>query len=300
MAKFFYPAFTFIMRQILFLFITYICILFSSNIHAFYSSENSQQNNLNPSPYLQYIDSADHYISKEKWELAEKYILKALRNQPANPTNTLLFTNLGICQLNLNRPSDALRSLEIAAIKAPSSTKVLLNKARALYLLNNREDALIDLNNAISKDSLNADILRLRGSILQQKGSYEEAANDFKTMTAIQPDNAWAWASLGSCLAQLENHKDARNAFSKAISLSNEPEIYQATALYYITQNDFLYAKEIITTAISKFPHQGELYLVRALIHLNQFQHSDAELDKKTALSNGVSQEILNRWFPNN
>ena len=44
--------------------------------------------------YEALADSADNYIRREKWEEAERVIISALKVEPGNFANSLLFSNL--------------------------------------------------------------------------------------------------------------------------------------------------------------------------------------------------------------
>ncbi len=49
-----------------------------------------------PEHAVEYADSADRYIRNENWVDAERMIVNALRLEPANKSNYLLWSNLGI------------------------------------------------------------------------------------------------------------------------------------------------------------------------------------------------------------
>ena len=46
--------------------------------------------------YIELADSADNYMKRERWEDAERMIMGALRHEPANRSNWLLWSNLGL------------------------------------------------------------------------------------------------------------------------------------------------------------------------------------------------------------
>ncbi|MDE6512147.1 MAG: hypothetical protein K2L00_08685, partial [Muribaculaceae bacterium] len=46
--------------------------------------------------YLELADSARYHIGKEQWSEAARCTRDALRLEPANPSNPMLFSNLGL------------------------------------------------------------------------------------------------------------------------------------------------------------------------------------------------------------
>ena len=53
--------------------------------------------------YMACVDSADYYIKKELWQDAEYFTLKALKTEPGNSANWLLWSNLGEIRMRLGK-----------------------------------------------------------------------------------------------------------------------------------------------------------------------------------------------------
>ena len=117
-------------------------------------------------------------------------------------------------------------------------------------------------NDAANRAGLNAAI------ILFQQGKYEDAANYVKKYdaegTLVGPASQ---ALLGDCYVNLQKYDEAVSAFNKAISLSNENELY--TPLFILKKATVLreqgkYAEEVkaLQTIMDKYPNFTMSYQV--------------------------------------
>ena len=83
--------------------------------------------------YQELSERAVAATEQDSLSLAEKYIEQALKMEPANPHNALLFSNLGTIQRRQHRYEQALDSYTLALNIAPRAIPALMNRA-ALYL----------------------------------------------------------------------------------------------------------------------------------------------------------------------
>lgn len=260
------------------------------------SADNTQTKQ--SATYIQYVDSAQRFMDNSRWGDAERCLNAALRMQPANPTNPLLFSNLGVCQTELGKYGNALQSFEVALVKTPDSPKILTNRARLYLLMNREEDAIQDLNHAIRGDSILEHALLLRGSLLMKQSKLQQAQKDFETLLRNGNENATVLASLGQCAMASGDKEGAQTFFDKALTKDPTPEIYFLIALEQIQNQQYNQAEESIYQGINKYQRVGELYLVRALLHKKRFQNNDAEIDKKIAIQYGVDTQTIESFFP--
>ena len=61
-------------------------------------------------PYFQYIDSAQTYIYSHEWPVAEQWLFKAIQQDPDNPNNSLLLSNIATLQRYQGRLADAVKN----------------------------------------------------------------------------------------------------------------------------------------------------------------------------------------------
>ena len=120
---------------------------------------------------------------------AEGYIRQALKLEPANPHNALLFSNLGIIQQRRQQYEQALESYTLALNIAPRAVPVLLNRA-ALYLELGKEDlARIDYSLVLDMDKDNQEALLMGAYAYMQQRNYKSARADYEHLLKIVPQS---------------------------------------------------------------------------------------------------------------
>ena len=83
--------------------------------------------------YVSYIDSSDVNIRAKNWLQAERFLLLALKQEPANNNNSLLISNLATVQRYQRKYGEALKNYEVALAMTPKAVTLLKNRA-SLYL----------------------------------------------------------------------------------------------------------------------------------------------------------------------
>ena len=58
-------------------------------------------------------------------------------------------------------------------------------------------------------------------------------------------------------------------------------------------------AKELLLTALKRYPRSGNLYLARGIIHKRNFENDAAEIDKKLRLTMVLTHIWLSNIFQN-
>ena len=83
--------------------------------------------------YRELSEKAIDYIEEDSLAQAEDFLVQAMKLEPSNPHNALLFSNLGLVQRRLGRYDDALQSYTYALNIAPNAVPILLDRA-ALFM----------------------------------------------------------------------------------------------------------------------------------------------------------------------
>ena len=136
------------------------------------------------STYVELADSADRYIRAERWQDAERVIVKALRHEPANRSNYLLWSNLGIVRERQENYPGALEAYGIGLASAPRSTMLLTNRARTYLATGQLAAARADLDSALDVDSTLQWPRKMRGVIRAALGDLDGADADLDIYTA--------------------------------------------------------------------------------------------------------------------
>lgn len=244
------------------------------------------------SGYIALADSADRYIRDERWADAERVIVTALRKEPANKSNYLLWANLGIVRANLEDHRGALQAYNIGLASAPRSTILLTNRAYSLTALGMPEEAIRDLDTALGVDSTLVRSRKMRGLLLGSVGDRERAIRDFDIYEKANGEDASIQEARGDLTVTEGKPDEALPYYRNARRLNpDEPTTVKMLKCAFMAGR-IESAEEELGEAIRKFPRNGDLYLLRAALNKLRYQTSAMESDLTTARSLGADRTL--------
>lgn len=248
--------------------------------------------------YIEYVDSADHYIKLNKWEDAERATIAALRKMPANKLNYLLWSNLGEIRTRLGRLEDALQAFDIGLASQPRNVD-LLNKRAATYLeLGMDSLARCDIDSSLNIDSVQRWPLRARGLMRLSNRQYELAETDLKNLVKHFPLDDGAYKGLGQIEAIKGNSDKAIEYYDRALDIHQDDETWFYKITVKIDSGKTEQAEEDLRNALKRFPRCGNLFLLRGLIHKLKFQNEAAMIDRKLAIEYGSDPLTVEKILP--
>lgn len=255
------------------------------------------------SRYLQLADSAQYHISKENWSDAARCTREALRLDPGNVGNVMLFSNLGLATGMDGKIGEAMQCFDIALSRAPKSIPVLTSKAKIQIKASDEEGALETLDTILQLDSLAQWPLQTRGLLRMRAGKYEAAFNDFKTITKHYPSNTWGPGGMAKCMEIQGYLSEAAGYYRDAMERTNPDDEDRVEFQLGLIENlghtgKLTEALDVAKDAISEHPHDGRLYLLRGWIKKQLLIYREAEADKKLAIDYGVDFQTVERFFP--
>ncbi len=222
------------------------------------------------SQYVALVDSADNCIKAERWSEAEDYIVKALKTEPANKSNYLLWANLGMVRSNIGNNREAVEAYDIGLATAPRSTTLLTNRAVSLLALGMYDEALQDLDLALETDSTLQRARKLKGITLASLGKNDDALRDFDLYEEKFGEDVTVEEIRGDIFVLQNKPKIALDAYKKAYSLekSEESDVKILTTAYMfgMLQDE----TEFLSDAIREYTKNGNLYLLREAIILQR------------------------------
>ena len=177
--------------------------------------------------YQELSDRAIACTEQDSLAQAENYIRQALKLEPANPHNALLFSNLGTIQRRQRDYDQALESYTYALNIAPRAVPILLNRATLNLEMGRNEQARVDYSLVQDLEKDNREALLMRAYIYVTQRDLKFARADHERLLKLDPQNYNA--RLG--LATLEQ-KDGN--LQKALEILNKMlvEDPQDAALY--------------------------------------------------------------------
>lgn len=231
---------------------------------------------------------------------AEEYILKALKLEPANPHNALLFSNLGTIQHRQREYEKALESYTFALNIAPRAVPVLLNRA-ALYLeLGKEEPARVDYSLVLDIETNNQEALLMRAYIYGQKRDYKAARSDYDRLLKLNPLSYKGRLGLATLEQKEGKYEESLALLNKMMADKTDGTTQITTSLYAVLyvaragiEKDMKHADLALIDleeAIRLDASQPEAYLIRGQIYLSQKKKNLAKHEFEKAMSLGVSQ----------
>lgn len=244
--------------------------------------------------YNEIVEKAMECIKKDSLVEAESLFRQALKIDPNNARNALLFSNLGTVQKRLGKRDEAIDSYTMALNIIPYSTTMLLNRA-ALYLEENHFDkAYLDYCNVLDLLPENVEARLFRAYIYMQRRQYSEARIDYNVVAGKDAKNKTAqlglvmldqkegrYVSAGDRLNLLiQDYPRDVSLLKMRANLESEQEYYDAALL------DLEKAAELQ-------PRDTEVYVMQGDIYLLQKRKQEAKSAFEQAVKAGMSRAEL-------
>lgn len=242
--------------------------------------------------YVELADSADTYIARQQWADAERVIVKALRHEPANKSNFLLWSNLGIVRENQGNTDGAVEAYTIGLASAPKSTVLLTNRARAYLAGGHRSEAQSDLDAALATDSTLQWPRKMRGILRAGSGDRSGALTDLEYYEQKFGKDAIVSEALGDLTAAEGDVNGALAYYREAYKAEPDANLLSKAALTAYAFGRIEEMRDDIAEGIVRFPREGILYLMRAMIDKASYQTSAMESDLKMAKELGVDKTL--------
>lgn len=248
--------------------------------------------------YVEYADSADRYIRNENWVDAERVIVKALKLEPANKSNYLLWSNLGIVRDRMGDTDGALQAFDIGLASAPRSTVLLTNRAYTLIEKRRDSEALQDLDLALEIDSTLLSPRLARAGLHLNARRLKEAGRDYSAAVSMHPEQAGAHEGLGDVASLQGENRKAAEEYAREIAIEDSDNLRFKKILALVGADDINAAEEEMHTAIGKYPRSGGLHLLRGVLHKRKYQNAEAEIERKLALEYGADPTLVDAMLP--
>ena len=238
---------------------------------------------------LQFVADADKAIAEERWNDAADLIMSALKEEPANPSNALLVSNLGIVRFNQGQDSLALVTLDEAHDMAPNSVTILSNRARVRTALGKVNGAIADLRRVCELDSTLSQPLFTLGMLLLRTEQAEAADSVALRLKKLVPNTADTHVLFGSIAMNKHNWKEAVKQFALAVRTDPCAEYYMSLAWAALHDDDLAQASEAITEGLRLDPLSTDLLLARIILCRKQYRPNDAQTAANQAVLAGAA-----------
>lgn len=258
------------------------------------ASENETE-----SLYFKKIDEADKACAEGLWHEAENALVEALRAEPANPSNVLLISNLGIIRFNMGQDSLAIATLNDAHSMAPASVTILSNRAKVLAANGYDDEAYLDYSRIIELDSLEISARLPRCLYALRRHDFRTAKSDMEFMEQNFPGKIETEIAGAAVRSGTGDFAGAIPYYSRILLERKDPEYYSGRAYCYLLTGSLQEASDDINSALAITPADGELYLYRAALNKMRYRPADAEADARKAVELGVDKTRATQFLSN-
>lgn len=240
---------------------------------------------------------------QDSLDRAEQYILQALKLDPANAHNAMLFSNLGIIQRRQRRYEKALESYGYALNYAPRSVPILLNRASLYLEMGYENHARVDYSMVLDVDADNREALLMRAYIDMQKRDYKSSRADYNRLLQLRPKSFNARLGLATLEQKAGNPEAALKLLNEMLDDRLDDDVPlgdDRLAMLYaaragveqeLKQTDA--ALLDLEEAMRLDDSQAEPYLMRGQIYLDRKMKPQARRDFEEAMRRGVPQGDL-------
>lgn len=244
--------------------------------------------------YHELVEKAMDYTMKDSLELAEGMFKQALKLDPVNARNALLFSNLGTVQKRMGKIDEAIESYSMGLNITPYATTILLNRA-ALYLDKGMKDkAYVDYCNVLDLLPENEEARLFRAYIYMSKRQYDEARVDYNVILGKNPTHKSARIGLVMLEQNLGKLLAAHNGLNLLVNdFPDDPALLKMRANLEIEENYLDAALVDMENAVQLDPTDAETYCHIGNICLKLNKKKDALKAYEKAIALGVSRAQL-------
>ena len=244
-------------------------------------------------PYFQYVDSAQTYIYSHDWLTAEQWLLKAFKEEPENPSNSMILSNIATLQRYQGKLAEAVKNYSLALDMTPHAVTLLLNRA-ALYVdMDSVQRAIDDFERVCELDMYNTEARYSLGVLAMERGDNKLAEDYFTEIKRINPNSGLYHEGMGLLHKRNGNHARAVELFTQVIKVQPSAQLLAHRADCYLAMKKLNDAAADIRTALEITPDDPYLYLLRAKLNKLRFQRDDMNRDIETAVSLGLPRDYI-------
>lgn len=256
--------------------------------------------------YQELCDRAILCTESDSLPQAEAYIRQALKLEPANPHNALLFSNLGTIQQRQRQYEKALESYGMALNIAPRTVPILLNRAAVYMELGRNNLAQADYSLVLDLEKNNEEALLMRAYIYMQQRDYKMAKADYERLLKANPLSYNGRLGLATLEQKEGKYEEALGILNGMIAVGGEGTQFSASryATLYVARAGVEKELRHVDMALVDLEEaarldgsQPEIYLMRGEIYLEQKKKELARREFEKAIALGVPQADLRDWL---
>lgn len=244
--------------------------------------------------YQEYVTKGIALLKQDSLLQAEPCFLQAIKAEPTQKSNALLYNYLGQIQERTGRSQEALSSYGNAILLSPTSVDYVLNRGSLYLSLDNQDRALQDYTKVIELEPKNEEALFFRAYIYTTKRMYKEARFDYEKLVGINPNHEKALLGLVLLNNKTGRPREAMEQIDQLI------RFYPTNALYrnirggiHVQRKNYELAVKDYNHAVELEPANPEHLISRAECFLEMKKRKQAQADIQKAQSLGGDPVVI-------
>ena len=249
---------------------------------------------LSAQTYDELIVRAMSAVEKDSLYQAETLFKEALKKEPANLRNALLFSNLGTIQRRMGKNKEALESYSLALNLTPYSKTMLLNRASLYLEMDYLDKAYVDYCNVIDLDAKNQEALQFRAYIYMRRREYQEAKNDYQRLLEVVPGDKTARIGMAMVNQKLQRYRESLEEFNRLIvDYPKDVSLLKARAELEVEMKTLELALLDLECAVKLAPNDAEIFVMCGDIYMAQGRKREAYRAFEKAIELGIPRPEL-------
>lgn len=257
-------------------------------------------NGVKSQSYDEWVSRSFDFVDQDSLAQAEECLKQAMRLEPANARNGLLFQNLGTLQRRQGKLAEAEISYNCAIAMLPDLPKVRANRAQLYAEMERYADAIDDYTALLEDEPHNETWLYERALCRLMSADTTGARRDLEFIDTFNPHSAKSRLGMAVVYKTMREYALAEELYNALIEANpNSWSLLRDRAEVYYLSKRIGAALEDINASIGKNPNDPMSYVLRAQIRYARGDREYARRDLNTAIEKGISPEVVSKLVEN-
>lgn len=250
--------------------------------------------------YKELYDKSIDYIDMDSLDLAIKTIDLAIKTEPENQRNALLYSNLGFIYRKKNDLDKAAECYTKALAILPKTLTILLSRASVYLDMNQTQKAYEDCCTVIDEDFNNKIARTMRASIYMSQRNYDDARIDYKNILSHYPNDYSSMMGIAIIEQKNRNYDRAINIVDILLKdHSDDIDLLIVKAEIEYERKNTLLAIDYCNKVLSKEKNNVNALILRIKINKYRNNKSMVSRDIKQLISLGVGMSEIKELINN-
>lgn len=246
--------------------------------------------------YEQWIERSFDYMESDSIERAEECLKAAMRMEPANQGNGLLFVNLGTLQRQQGKLEEAEMSYSCAIALLTEMPSVRANRAQLYAEMERYADAIEDYTILLNSEGQNETWIYERGLCRLMNNDTIGAQQDFESIDTFNPHSAKSRLGMALVYKAQKQYSLAADLYDALLKANPKSwSLLRDRAEVYYLSNRMGAALTDINESINLNAQDPMSYVLRAQIRYARGDKEYALRDLNIAKEKGISEQIVSQ-----